>query len=641
MQLSDLLDKLNSYEKKPNIELIKRAYEYAEKAHEGQKRATGEPYIQHPLNVAYILADLKLDDITISAALLHDVVEDTEVTNLDLINAFGNEIASLVDAITKIKSLKNLSREDYHAETIRKVILASVKDVRVILIKLADRLHNMRTISVFREEKRKRISKDVMDIYAPIAHKFGISSIKTELEDLAFEQLEPEIFNELKTKLKQTKSERESEINQIKKIIEKELKDTKIICELSGRSKHIYSIYKKMQKKVCSFESIYDLMALRIITDNVRHCYEILGITHSLWTPLPNQFDDYIATPKSNMYQSLHTVVLGPNKNPIEIQIRTKEMHEIAEKGIAAHWKYKGHGNEKDFDQKFKWMLEVNELQKESDNAKEFLKILNIDFFEDEIFTFTPKGKIIQLPKNASIVDFAYAVHSDLGDKCIAAKVNGLFVPLRGTLRNADRVEIITSKSQHPSRDWLKFVKTSKAASKIKHYIALTKGLPAKTLTKTEAVKKELEEWIIDVDSMSKPQILLSKCCHPTPGDKILGFSKTIGKVSIHSANCRVVKNGKIKENKKVNVRWLDNIGKKVEIKVEAKDRVGLFSEILNSLIAINTPVKSTHAKSISNDDVECIFEIETNGLSHLQDVISRIKKIRNVKNVFIGNMSR
>lgn len=639
MDLSDLLNKLNSYEKKPNIDLIKRAYYYAEKAHEGQKRATGEPYIIHPLNAACILADLRLDDITISAALLHDVVEDTEVTNLDLINNFGPEIANLVDAVTKIKSLKNLSKEDYHAETIRKVILASIKDIRVILIKLADRLHNMRTISVFREEKRKRISQDVLDIYAPIAHKLGISSIKSELEDLAFQQLEPEIYKEIEKKLNQSKKEREQEIEQTKKLLEQELKNTKVPCEIFGRPKHIYSIHRKMQKNICSFEDIYDLMALRILTDNIRHCYEILGIAHSIWTPLPNKFKDYIATPKSNMYQSLHTVVIGQTRKPIEIQIRTKEMNEIAEKGIAAHWKYKGFGNEKNFDQKFKWMMEVNELQKESGDAKEFLKLLNIDFFEDEIFTFTPKGKIIELPKNASIVDFAYAVHSDLGDKCIAAKVNGLFVPLRATLKNGDRVEIITSKTQHPSRDWLKFVITSRAASKIKHFVSLTKGIPAKSFSKKESVKKELEEWIIDVDSMSKPNITLSKCCHPNPGEKIIGISRSVGKVSIHTAECKVAK--KSKEKKRVNVKWLDNIGKIIEIKVEAHDRLGLFSEIFNSLIAINTPVKSTHAKSLSNDLVECSFNVETNGLAHLRDLISRIKKIKGVKNVFIGNMSR
>lgn len=639
MQLSDLIKKLKAYEKKTDIALIKRAYAYAEKAHEGQTRATGEPYIEHPLSVACILADLKLDDVTVASALLHDVVEDTSCTQKDIQNEFGREIANIVEGMTKIKTLKSLSREDYHAETIRKVILASVKDIRIILIKLADRLHNMRTISIFREEKRKRIAKDALEVYAPIAHKLGIASIKWELEDLSMAQLYPEMYQDIQKKIQQSQKEREKEIEKLKKILEEELKTTKVTCDISGRPKHIYSIYRKMQKKNKSFEEIYDLSALRIITDTVRHCYEILGIVHSIWTPIPKEFDDYIATPKSNMYQSLHTVVIGPSNKPIEIQIRTQEMHDIAEQGIAAHWKYKGHGGDNEFDQKLKWMMEVNELQKDSEDAKEFLKLLHIDFFEDEIFTFTPKGKVIELPKNASILDFAYAVHSDLGDKCIAAKVNGLFVPLRATLKNGDRVDIITAKNQHPSRDWLKIVKTSKAASKIKRYITLTQKIPAANYKKEEEVKKELEAWIIDVDSMSKPEILLSRCCHPIPGDKIIGFSRSIGKVNIHRTDCSSVKK-RDADRKKVSVRWVDNIGRLVEIKVDALNRTGLFAEILNTLIAQSTTIKHAQAKAIGDQFVECSFEMETSGLAHLQDLIKRLGKIQGVRHVFIGSVS-
>ncbi len=638
MQLSDLIKKLKAYEKKPDLNLIKRAYAYAKEAHEGQTRATGEPYIEHPLSVACILADLKLDDVTIASALLHDVVEDTERTEKDIVNEFGREIATIVDGMTKIKTLKSLSREDYHAETIRKVILASVKDIRIILIKLADRLHNMRTISAFREEKRQRIAKDALEVYAPIAHKLGIASIKWELEDLSMEQLNPIMYQEIRKKIQQSQKEREKDVEKLKHILEEELKTTKIICDIFGRPKHIYSVYRKMQKKNKSFEEIYDLTALRIITDNVRHCYELLGIVHSIWTPIPKEFDDYIATPKSNMYQSLHTVVIGPLNKPIEIQIRTEEMHAIAEQGIAAHWKYKGHGSDNEFDQKLKWMMEVNELQKDSEDAKEFLKLLHIDFFEDEIFTFTPKGKVIELPKGASILDFAYAVHSDLGEKCIAAKVNGLFVPLRATLKNGDRVDIITAKNQHPSRDWLKIVKTSKAASKIKRYITLTQKIPVASYKKEE-VKKELEAWIIDVDSMSKPEIMLSKCCHPLPGDKIVGFSRSIGKVNIHKIDCPAAKKRDV-DRKKVSVRWVDNIGRVVEIKVDAENRTGLFAEILNTLIAQSTTIKHANAKATGDKFVECSFEMETAGLAHLQDLIKRLGKIQGVRHVFIGNVS-
>jgi len=638
MQLSDLIKKLKAYEKKPNIALVKKAYAFAERAHEGQTRATGEPYIEHPLHVACILADLKLDDTTIAAALLHDVVEDTVTTQKDLMDEFGKDIAHIVEGMTKIKTLKSLSMEEYHAETIRKVILASSKDIRIILIKLADRLHNMRTIGVFREEKRQRIARDALEIYAPIAHKLGMASVKWELEDLAFQQLQPDIYNDMQKKIHLSQKEREKEIKGIRHAIEAELKGTKISCDISGRPKHIYSIWRKMKKKSKTLEEIYDLAAIRIITDSVRHCYELVGIIHNLWTPIPKEFDDYIATPKSNFYQSLHTVVIGPTNKPVEIQIRTQEMHEIAEQGIAAHWKYKGISGEKEFDQKLKWMMEINELQKDSEDAKEFLKMLHIDFFEDEIFTFTPKGKVIELPKGASVLDFAYAVHTDLGDKCIAAKVNGIFVPLRASLKNGDRVEVITAKSQHPSRDWLKIVKTSKAAGKIKRYISQTQTVPVKARARGEAARKELEAWIIDVDSMSKPEIQFSKCCSPLPGDKIIGISRTIGKVTIHRADCPTPK--KSGERKKINVHWVDNIGKIVEVKVHAAERTGLFAEILNTLIALSTPIKAAHAKPIGDRFVECSFEMETAGLAHLQDVIRRIKKIQGVRHVFIGNIS-
>jgi len=454
---------------------------------------------------------------------------------------------------------------------------------------------------------------------------------------LAFKNLEPGIYKEIEKKLKQTQKEREKEIEVLKSTLEKELKKTKIPAEIYGRSKHIYSIYKKMQKNVCSMDDIYDILALRVITDDVKHCYEILGVVHSMWNPIPKRFKDYIATPKSNMYQSLHTVVICPAKKPIEVQIRTKEMHDIAEKGVAAHWGYKGHGNDKDFDQKFKWMMEVNELQSESDDAKEFLKMLNIDFFEDEIFTFTPKGKVIELPKGACIIDFAYAVHTDLGNHCIAGKVNGLFVPLRATLKNGDRVEIIISKSQRPSRDWLKFIKTSKAAAKIKQEVSVT-GIPAKRYSVAEETKKLLEEWIIDVDSMSKPKVEISKCCKPLPGDKIVGLARASGKVNVHKADCKAIKKS---SGRKVNVHWLDNIGKVVEIRVEAKERLGLLAEVFNTLIAVNTPVKKTSAKAISDDFMECSFEIETNGLSHLQELVKRVKRIQGVRHVFIGNVRK
>jgi GTP diphosphokinase / guanosine-3',5'-bis(diphosphate) 3'-diphosphatase len=643
MEITDLIREVKKYNKKSNSTLIKKAYAFAKEHHGDQKRATGGPYIEHPLEVAMILTQLHMDDVTLAGALLHDVVEDTPVTKKDLTSAFGVEIAQVVDGVTKITSLKAMSKEEYHAATIRKVILASIKDIRVVLIKLADRLHNMRSIQVFREDKRRRIARDALEIYAPIAHKLGIASLKWQLEDLSFKNLNPEMYTQINESLQQTQKQREKEVEKIKELLADELKKDKVKFEITGRPKHIYSIYRKMSRKKLSFEDIYDLRAVRIITKDVRNCYEILGILHNLWTPIPKEFDDYIANPKSNMYQSLHTVVIGPTKKPIEIQIRTKEMHKIAEQGIAAHWKYKGiKTQDKKFELKLNWMMQINEWQKDSKDAKEFLKMLHIDFFEDEIFTFTPRGRVIELPSGATVLDFAFSVHSELGEKCVAAKVNGHFVPLRKELLNGDLVEIITSKKQKPSREWLKFVRTSKAQSKIKQYIRSTQKIPVKSYAKVKEVKEAFEQWIVDVDNLVKPDIRFSLCCRPLPGDKIVGFATKTEKVSIHKKECPFTKRylGGTRR-KKVNVKWIDKIQSLVDVKVEAEQRTGLFAEILNTLIALKTPIKSAQAKPAGGDLVESVFTMEVTGISHLQNIVERIKKIQSVKQVYIGTYKK
>ncbi|MFH1971947.1 MAG: bifunctional (p)ppGpp synthetase/guanosine-3',5'-bis(diphosphate) 3'-pyrophosphohydrolase [archaeon] len=641
MQFATLVKKIKTYEPNVDLTMLEKAYDIANVHHKGQKRASGERYIQHPLHVAYILAEHKMDITTLIAALLHDTVEDTDITLDDLKNKFGEDIASLVEGVTKIKKIKEISHEEYHSETIRKVMLASAKDIRVILIKLADRLHNMRTISPFREEKRRRIANDALQIYAPIAFRLGINSIKAELEDLAFKVLEPEIYKDIEKNMRLTRDERRKQITEVKKIVERELKNNKIKASLVGRTKHYYSIYKKMLDKGKSLSEIYDLTALRIITENVKDCYEVVGIIHNLWTPIPKEFDDYIATPKRNMYQSLHTVVIGVGGKPVEFQIRTRDMHRIAEDGIAAHWRYKGVYGDKEFDKKMTWMKEILEWQKESKDAKEFMEMLNIDFFEDEIFAFTPRGKVIQLPRGASVIDFAYNVHSDLGDKSIAAKINGLFVPLRTLIKNGDQVEVITSKSQHPSRDWLKFAKTSKARTKIKKYISTTQKIPIKRFDISQEVEKELEEWIIDVDNMTRPKIKLSKCCHPLPGEDIIGFATRTDKVLVHRADCPLGEKAKKSSSRKrmVNVKWLDAVGSKVDLKVMTKNRLGIFAEILNTLVSQNIQVKNTRVKSVGDEDIQATFVIEIGSLDNLQDIIERIKRIKDVKRVSIGSL--
>jgi GTP pyrophosphokinase len=639
MKLLDVLKPVRQNNKDANIELIRKAYFFAKDIHRKQKRESGDPYIQHPLNVAKTLAELNMDDITVAAALLHDVVEDSEFSHKDLADEFGIEIADLVEGVTNISKLNAKSKEEYHAESIRKLILASAKDIRVIFIKLADKLHNMRTLEFFRKEKRIRISQEVMDVYAPIAHKLGIASIKWELEDLSFKNLDPKSYEELEKKIKITRPSRDKEINKIKSFLSKELNNQNFKVNIFGRPKHIYSIYRKMQRKNLSFEEIYDLAALRIITESVKDCYAIMGIIHNLWIPVPNEFDDYIAMPKSNMYQSLHTAVIGPDGKPVEIQIRTEEMDKIAEEGIAAHWKYKGLSTDVALDNKISWLKQVMDWQRDSKDYKEFMEMLHIDFFEDEIFTFTPKGRVIRLPKGATIIDFAYAIHSNIGDTSTGAKVNNKFVSLRKILKNGDQVEIITSKNHRPSRDWMKFVVTTKAKSKIKQYLRNSQEIPVKSLPKIGGERKDLEQWIIEVEGIREPKIKLARCCNPLPGDDIRAFTTAAEKVTVHKKGCfNLNKQAGIKK-RKVIVHWMDSIGSSVEIKVDAINRIGLFAEILNTVIKTQTQIKSANAKSTSDDNVECSFVIEAQDIPKLQEIILKIKKVKDIKKVYIGDV--
>jgi GTP pyrophosphokinase len=472
MELGDLINQVKSYIEKPDIELITRAYNFASNAHRGQKRVSGDSFIDHPLGVAYIMAELELDIISIAAALLHDVVEDTDVSSEDIRKEFGNEIARLVDGVTKLTRLKFKSKEEHQAESLRKMFLAMAEDIRVILIKLADRLHNMRTLGYLKEEKRKEKAMETLEIYAPLAHRLGISRLKWELEDLSFRFIDPEMYYEVAKKVAANRTQREKDIKEAINILEEKFKEQDIKADIYGRPKHLYSIYQKMKRKEIDFNEIYDLTAIRIITDSVRECYEILGMVHELWKPIPGRFKDYIAMPKSNMYQSLHTTVIGPKGDPLEVQIRTPEMHRTAEYGIAAHWRYKENkATDEAFAEKLSWLRQLLDWQNDLEEPREFMENLKIDLFEDEVFVFTPKGDVISLPRDATPVDFAYYIHTEVGHSCVGARVNGKIKPLEYRLRNGDIVEIQTSKTNTgPSRDWLKFVKTSKARSKIKHW---------------------------------------------------------------------------------------------------------------------------------------------------------------------------
>lgn len=467
-----LTDRIAMYIHDENdIEQIRKAYEYADKAHKTQIRATGEPYIIHPLAVAYILAELEMNAEGIIAALLHDVVEDTEYTIDDIKILFGKEVAFLVDGVTKLSQFHYKNKEDQQTENFRKMFLAMAQDIRVVIIKLADRLHNMRTLGVFRKEKQERISRETMEIYAPLAHRLGIYNIKWELEDLCFHYLHPDEYYDLVRQMRQKRKVREEIVNDTMRVLHQHIKESGIEATITGRPKHFYSIYKKMKRDNKDLSQIYDLYAVRVIVDTIPQCYAILGIAHSLWKPLPNRFKDYIAVPKPNMYQSLHTTIIGTKGQPVEIQIRTWEMHHISEYGIAAHWRYK-EGNKagsKSFDQKISWLRRLLEWQ-DTSNSKEFINALKLDVFSDEVFVFTPKGDVINLPKGSIPIDFAYRIHTEVGNRCVGAKVNNKIVPLDTKLKNGDIVSVITSKTGKPSYDWINMVGASESKAKIRSW---------------------------------------------------------------------------------------------------------------------------------------------------------------------------
>jgi GTP diphosphokinase / guanosine-3',5'-bis(diphosphate) 3'-diphosphatase len=467
-----LARELEAYADRLDVDKIREAYHLAEEAHRGQRRASGESFVSHAMEVATILAQLKLDTASLVAGLIHDVVEDTQFTLADVEERFGNEVARIVDGVTKIGKVRFRSHTERQAENYRKLLLSMAEDARVILIKLADRLHNMRTLEYLPREKQRRIALETREIYAPLAHRLGIAQAKWELEDLCFKFLEPEEYEELRSLVQQRRKERERQILEMQRPVQELLKESGIPALVTGRPKHLWSIHKKIQKRGKPYEEIYDLMAMRVITDSVQNCYAALGLIHSRFTPIQERFHDYIATPKSNMYRSLHTTVFGPGGRRYEVQIRTEEMHRTAEYGIAAHWRYKeGGGKSDEVDEALSWFRQVLEWQQEASEPEEFMEFLRMDLFLGEIFVFTPKGEVKQLPTGATPIDFAFAVHTEVGLHCAGAKVNGRIAPLSRELRNGDTVEILTSARQSPSRDWLAFVKTSRARQRIRQWI--------------------------------------------------------------------------------------------------------------------------------------------------------------------------
>jgi GTP diphosphokinase / guanosine-3',5'-bis(diphosphate) 3'-diphosphatase len=472
MTIADLVERVRSYTPTAPVEVIQRAYDFSADVHKGQRRASGEPYLTHPLQVASIIADMRLDVASVATGLLHDTVEDTLATLPEIEERFGSEIAALVDGVTKIGQINFTSREEKQAENFRKMLLAMARDIRVILVKLADRTHNMRTLGHLAPERQVEIAQETLDIYAPLAHRLGVYWIKSDLEDNALRFLHPEVYYQLKRSVAKRKAEREKYTKEVIAVLSKRLAEAELEAEVSGRPKHFFSIYQKMQAQNLLYDQIYDLVAFRVIVDSTRECYEALGVVHANWKPVPNRFKDYIALPKANGYQSLHTTLIGPYGARMEIQIRTREMHRVAEYGVAAHWRYKKPApGESDDGHRFAWLRQMLEWQQQLQDPQEFLRSVKEDLFTEEVFVFTPKGDLLNFPVGETIIDFAYRIHSEVGHHCAGARVNGKIVPLRYQLQSGDTVEIVTTANQAPSKDWLKLVKTSRAKARIRAYI--------------------------------------------------------------------------------------------------------------------------------------------------------------------------
>src|SRR3990172_8799597 len=504
LRFNDVLDWLHSYNPHADTDLLKKAYVFSAKVHMGQTRLSGEPYLIHPLEVAGILTQLKLDVASVATGLLHDTVEDTLTTLEEIRENFGDEIAQLVDGLTKISRIPLRSGEEGQAENFRKMILGMVKDIRVLLIKLADRLHNMRTLGYHSPEKQREIAQETLDIYAPLAHRLGIDWIKSELQELAFRYLRPDIYEEVQGKIAKKEKERERYVDEVIRMLKKKLYENHIEGEVTGRLKQIYSIYLKMKDQNIDFDQVFDLTAFRVVVNTIKECYDVLGLIHSLWKPVPGRFKDYIGLPKENMYQSLHTLVIGPYGERIEIQIRPHEMHKVAEEGIAAHWKYKeGKISEEADDKRFTWLRQLLEWQRDLKDDAEFIESVKVDLFPHEVYVFTPKGAVKQFPFGATPVDFPFSIHSDVGSRCVGAKVNGRIVPLKYELRSGDTIEIMTSPNQKPSKDWLKFVTTSRAKTKIRQWFKTEEREKSIILGK-EILEKEFRKYSLQQAKLIK-----------------------------------------------------------------------------------------------------------------------------------------
>lgn len=696
--LDGLLEKTQRYLNAEQVQQIQAAFEFGALAHTGQTRKAGGDYIWHPVAVAEILADIQLDHESIISAILHDVIEDTSYTKDDIIERFGERVAEIIDGVTKLGKIAFDSPQEAQAENFRKMLLAMSRDIRVILIKLADRLHNMRTLGVMRPDKQRRIARETLDIYAPIAARLGINSFRIELEDLGFRAMYPRRFAALEKAVKKARGNRKEVVEQIADAIQKRLAQEGVSAEVIGREKHLYSLYKKMQKKRLSFEEVLDIFAFRIIVENADECYRTLGMVHSLYKPLPGKFKDYIAIPKPNGYQSLHTLLFGPYGVHIEVQIRSRVMHEVSEHGIAAHWQYKQTGDANSVHSPVdvraqEWVRNLLEIQQSAGNSLDFLENVKIDLFPDVIYVFTPQGDIITLPKNATAVDFAYAVHTNLGHACVGCRIDRQLVPLRSVLESGQTVEIIKSKDTQPNPNWLNFVTTAKARSQIRHFLKnqhsqsaselgqrlLTKAMRIHNMSYSGLTEEmiesliqalKIESWtqlleeiglgqrmaglvakqihdnvlgkddqIVHENSQHQPLAIsgteglvvnYAQCCHPIPGDDIIGFMSTGKGLVIHRQSCKNVKHYQNQPDKWLEVDWDANSEElfAAEIQLEVKNQRGALAMIASEIA--NTKTDIERVRSEDKDDTYSLmnFVVLVRNLDHLDDLLRHLKRV-------------
>jgi len=695
--VNQLFNKLETYLPPAQVDRVREAYEFGAAAHQGQKRLSGEPYIAHPVAVAQILADLRLDAPTIIAAILHDVIEDTPTAKDEIAERFGTEVAEIVDGVSKLDHLQFRSRAEAEAESFRKMLLAMVRDIRVIMVKLADRTHNMRTLGAVPPAKRRMVARETLEIYAPIANRLGIHSIKTELEDLGFKALYPARYRVIEKALKKARGNQKQFVGKIAQNLREALEKAGINGRVEGREKHLYSIYQKMRRKRVPLSSVVDVFGFRIIVDTVDTCYRVLGIVHGLYRPMPGRFKDYIAIPRINGYQSLHTTLFGPNGMPIEVQIRTEEMHRVAESGIAAHWQYKT-GDEQGrayHDRAAEWLQHLMEMP-HSGSSEEFMESVKLDLFPDKVYVFTPRGEIRRLPRNATAVDFAYAVHTDIGNHCVAAKVDRRLVPLRTPLRNGQTVEIITAKGATPNPAWVNFVVTAKARAAIRHYLKSLKhseavelgkrllnqaladlGLALKKIPdeRVQAVATELnlkssEELFAKIglgerlaplvarkflppdgstphDPDAKPGplaiagtegmvVTYARCCYPIPNDPIMAYLSTGRGVVIHREACGNLRNYRKQPDKWISVTWQPNPDRlfNVEIRIEVTNRMGVLAAVCSNIASTQTNIEHVSVDDRDGDTPTLIFELQVRDRKHLAQVIKSLRRMPEVLRV-------